>query len=119
MVAELYNKKIQDLVLSMISPTYNWNPITVTPAADVTIMVGTPVSATGIATSATDMIGVALEDRALKSGVDEMVNSVVKFEGMVLKNSCLPASATDALKQEMIKRGCKIDGYVPATLPAV
>jgi len=90
---------------------YNTSPVQITNngTSDLTINAGDPVTATGIATSETGLLGLAIEQRIIPKGQsDEIAVLDIHYGyGVILNESMLPASVNAAIKTALKNKGFK------------
>jgi hypothetical protein len=100
-----------NIVAGHFSLDYNTTPVRITNAggSDLTINAGDPLTETGIATSATGLLGLATEFRIIPAGQNAEV-MVLDFNygfGVRLNESMLPDTITTAIKTALISKGFK------------
>ncbi|MDR0327126.1 MAG: hypothetical protein LBI05_02395 [Planctomycetaceae bacterium] len=102
-----------NIVSRFESLDYNTSPVQVTNAGteDLTINAGDPLTADGIATSASDkLLGLATDFRIIKAGETDEI-TVLDFNygyGVILNGSMLPDTVTEPIKALLIGKGFKI-----------
>ena len=90
---------------------YNTSPVQVenTGTSDLTINAGDPVTATGIATTDTGLLGLAVDLRIIPAGASDEVQVLdARYGyGVILNTSMLPATVNSAIKTALIAKGFK------------
>jgi len=90
---------------------YNTSPVQVTNSgqSELVINAGDPLTADGIATSATGLLGLAADFRIIPAGQSDEV-MVLDYNygyGVILNESMLPASVNAAIKTALRNKGFK------------
>ena len=101
-----------NIVARFQSLDYNTSVVQITNSAgtDLTINTGDPLTATGIAANASNLLGLASEFRIIKAGTTDEVE-VWDFNygyGVILNESMLPATVTAPIKTALVGKGFKI-----------
>ncbi|GHT19087.1 hypothetical protein FACS1894189_7690 [Planctomycetales bacterium] len=101
-----------NIVARFESLDYNTSPatITVAGATDLVLNAGDPVTATGIATSSTGLLGLNLEYRVIPAGASDDIEILdINYGfGVILNGSMLPATVNTAIKTALTSKGIKI-----------
>ena len=101
-----------NIVARFQSLDYNTSPVQVTNDGDedLTINAGDPLTADGIATGASGLLGLATDFRIIKAGeTDEITVLDINFGyGVILNGSMLPETVTEPIKAALASKGFKI-----------
>ena len=101
-----------NIVARFQSLDYNTSPIQVMNDGDEELIInaGDPLTAEGIATSATGLLGLATDFRIIKAGdTDEITVLDINFGyGVILNGSMLPETVTEPIKAALASKGFKI-----------
>ena len=100
-----------NIVAGHFSLDYNTTPVQITNEedTDLTINAGDPLTATGIAEGAAELLGLATEFRIIPAGESDevMVLDANYGFGVRLNESMLPPTITAAIKAALIDKGFK------------
>ena len=101
-----------NIVARFQSLDYNTSPIQITNDGDedLTINAGDPLTAEGIATGTTGLLGLATDFRIINAGeTDEITVLDINFGyGVILNGSMLPETVTEPIKAALTSKGFKI-----------
>jgi len=91
---------------------YNTSPVQVTNngGSDLVINAGDPVTATGIASTGSGLLGLAIEHRIIPAGTTDEV-MVLDYNygyGVILNGSMLPATCNSTIQTALQSKGFKI-----------
>jgi len=101
-----------NIVARFQSLDYNLSPVQVTNGGttELTINAGDPLTADGLATNASGLLGLATDFRIIKPGeTDEITVLDYNFGyGVILNGSMMPDTVTEPIKTALASKGFKI-----------